>query len=212
MSLAQSSSATRSKRLSKADRRRQLLDVAKTLLDDGYTGELTLAILADRAGVSKPIAYDHFGTRSGLLVAMLEDISQYYESDAAEKIARAPVTLSAVAEIVATAYIQCAMEAGPAAMVLAAAVEADADARAAGRAVQLDHAASFQRAFEGVLKQHGQDLAPLFRALVAAANAICDDRHQDKISMNTAIETLTHLFVSSLRVFANDKERKRSPS
>ena len=87
---------------------------------------------------------------------------------------------------------------------LAAAVEANSEARAAGRAVQSDHAASFQHAFEGVLDDKVGQRAPLYRALVAAANSICDDRHQNKISAEQAAKALTHLLVTSLSPFAKN--------
>ena len=202
MSSTSEAQATRSKRLSKADRRRQLLEVAKHLLEESSADELTLAVLAERAGVSKPIAYDHFESRSGLLIALLDDTSQYYSSDAEAKIARAPQTVHAIAEVVATAYVQCSLDAGPALLELAAAVEANSEARDAGRAVQSDHAASFQRAFEDVLDDEVDQRKPLYKALVAAANSICDDRHQNKISTEQAAEALTHLLVTSLSPFA----------
>jgi hypothetical protein len=37
-------------------------------------GSLTLARLADACGVSKPIAYQHFGSLTGLLAAMLQRV------------------------------------------------------------------------------------------------------------------------------------------
>ena len=193
---------TRPKRLTKAARRRQLLDIAKAMLESGDVDALTLAVLAERSNVSKPIAYDHFGSRSGLLIALLDDTSRLYETDAEAKIERAPATVPAIAEIVATAYIHCALEAGPALTLLAAAVEADSEARDAGRAVQINHAASFEQAFERVLVDRREQLSPLYKALVAAANAICDDLHQQKITTEMAIQTLTHLLVTSLTPFA----------
>lgn len=194
-----------SKRLSKDGRRRQLLDVARGLLETEGAQELTLAVLADRAGVSKPIAYDHFGSRSGLLIAMLENMSQYYESDAEAKIAVAPKTVSAIAEIVATAYVKCALEAGSAVTTLAAAAEADSDAREAGRTMQSGHARSFQRAFDLVVDENAEHLSLIFKGLVAAANAICDDCTQDKITAQAAIDTLNHLLVTSLSPFARNE-------
>ena len=58
----------RSGRLSSASRRRQLLAVALSIVREEGADRLTLGHLAQRAGVSKPVAYDHFGTRSGLLI------------------------------------------------------------------------------------------------------------------------------------------------
>lgn len=196
---------TRSKRLTKDGRRRQLLDVAKQILEDEGADVLTLAVLAERAGVSKPVAYDHFVSRSGLLVAMLEDTSQYYETDAEAKIAIAPQTIPAIAEIVAEAYVLCSLDAGPAITMLAAAVEADSEARNVGRAFRLDHAEQFQSAFEPMLDRKADRLASLFKGLVAAANSICDDRMSDQITTQMAIETLTHILVTSLSPFASNQ-------
>lgn len=191
----------RPKRLSKSDRRRQLLNVARTILEEGGGDQLTLAVLAERAGVSKPIAYDHFETRSGLLLALLEDANRYYETDAETKIQAAPQTLEAIAEIVARAYVMCSLEAGPAVSVLSAAIEADADARLAGRAFKADHAAQFKRAFGRVLTKTIAHESLLFGGLVAAANAICDQRLHNQVSTNAAVAALTHLFVTSLGPF-----------
>src|SRR5687767_16006033 len=55
------------KKLSKAERRKQLLETAHVIVRDEGTDALTLGYLAERAGVTKPIAYGHFETRAGLL-------------------------------------------------------------------------------------------------------------------------------------------------
>ncbi|WP_413733412.1 TetR/AcrR family transcriptional regulator [Sodalis sp. RH21] len=54
-------------RLSKAERRRQLLDTVLVIIREEGADRLTLGHLAVRAGVSKPITYEHFNTRAGLL-------------------------------------------------------------------------------------------------------------------------------------------------
>lgn len=59
-----------SARLSKAERRHQLLTTARAIVREEGTDRLSLGHLAERAGVSKPVAYDHFGDRSGLLIAL----------------------------------------------------------------------------------------------------------------------------------------------
>ena len=50
----------------KEQRRIQLLETASAIVRAGGTDALTLAHLAEQAGVTKPIAYEHFGTRAGL--------------------------------------------------------------------------------------------------------------------------------------------------
>jgi AcrR family transcriptional regulator len=55
-------------RLSKLERRRQLLDTARLIVREEGADKLTLGHLAVRAGVSKPVTYEHFETRTGLLI------------------------------------------------------------------------------------------------------------------------------------------------
>lgn len=50
------------KRLPKEERNRQLMDVAWSIVRGEGTDALTLGYLAERAGVTKPVVYDHFGT------------------------------------------------------------------------------------------------------------------------------------------------------
>ncbi|MEL7540396.1 MAG: helix-turn-helix domain-containing protein [Pseudomonadota bacterium] len=179
----------------------QLLQTARQVLEEAGAERLTLAWVAERAGVSKPIAYDHFATRAGLLIALLEDANRYYESDAEAKIEAAPQTVPAIAAIVAEAYVNCSIQAGPAVAVLSAAVAADAETRSAGLGFQADHAAQFQRAFASVLNPDG---APplLFKSLVAAANAICDELLRKAVSKADAQQTLASLLNTSLTPFA----------
>ena len=63
------------KRLRKEDRRVQLLEVARGIVRQQGTEALTLGYLAERANVTKPIPYDHFGDREGLLMALYQDYS-----------------------------------------------------------------------------------------------------------------------------------------
>ncbi len=53
-------------------RREQLLDVTKELVGErGFHG-LSIEAVAQRAGISRPVVYGHFGDLRGLLEAMLE--------------------------------------------------------------------------------------------------------------------------------------------
>lgn len=102
--------AARGRRLSKADRHRQLLACALDVIRQEGADSLTLGHLAVRAGVSKPIVYDHFGTRSGLLIALYrwidtERIETFRQAMAAATKDRAE-TIAALAD----AYIRCAAD------------------------------------------------------------------------------------------------------
>ena len=76
------------KRLRKEDRRVQLLEVARGIVRQQGTEALTLGYLAERANVTKPIPYDHFGDREGLLMALYQDFSDRQLKKFRETLAR----------------------------------------------------------------------------------------------------------------------------
>lgn len=113
------------RRLSHADRHEQLLGEARAIVRDQGADALTLGRLAEAAGVSKPIAYEHFGDRAGLLIEM------YRRSDAqqmvllTEALAKAQPTLASVAQVVAEGYIVCCEANGAEGQAISAALRGD---------------------------------------------------------------------------------------
>lgn len=63
---------TRAKAMPRNERRKQLLDVASKIVVDGGIGALTMEALAERAGVSKPVVYEHWDNSEAVGVALLE--------------------------------------------------------------------------------------------------------------------------------------------
>lgn len=100
------------RRLPREARTRQLLEVSWALIGNEGTDALTLGRLAEIAGVTKPVVYDHFGTRNGLLAALYEDydLRQTALFDAA--VAAAKATLADKARIIAAAYVDCVLTQG----------------------------------------------------------------------------------------------------
>ncbi len=100
------------RRLPREERTRQLLDVSWKLIADEGTDALTLGRLAEAAGVTKPVVYDHFGTRNGLLAALYQDydVRQTAIMDAAIDAARA--TLQDKARVIASSYVDCVLTQG----------------------------------------------------------------------------------------------------
>ncbi len=100
------------RRLARRDRHRQLLDVAWWVVRENGTDALTLGRLAEQAGVTKPVVYDHFGTRSGLLAAL------YHEYDARQSalldaaLAASAPTLAEQAAVIASSHIECVLSGG----------------------------------------------------------------------------------------------------
>jgi AcrR family transcriptional regulator len=63
-------------RLPAVQRRRQLLDVAlRVFADQGFRGA-SMADVATAAGVTKPVLYQHFGSKRELYLQLLEDVGQ----------------------------------------------------------------------------------------------------------------------------------------
>jgi len=63
---------TKARRMSAAARREQLLDVTTELVADVGFQEVTIEAVAKRAGITRPIVYEHFGDLGGLLDAVVE--------------------------------------------------------------------------------------------------------------------------------------------
>jgi len=71
-------------RLPAAQRRAQLLQVAlETFSADGYA-ITTMDLVARRAGVTKPVLYQHFSNKHGLFLELLRDVANRLESMVAE--------------------------------------------------------------------------------------------------------------------------------
>jgi len=100
----------RGRRLSKADRRRQLLVTALDVIREEGADNLTLGHLAVRAGVSKPVVYDHFGTRSGLLIELYRWIDTERVEAFRQTMAAADKNRYETIAALADAYIRCAAE------------------------------------------------------------------------------------------------------
>src|SRR5919204_381388 len=59
-------------RMSAAERREQLLDVTKAIVGEQGFHAVSIEAVARRAGITRPIVYDHFNDLGGLLTAMVE--------------------------------------------------------------------------------------------------------------------------------------------
>ncbi|WP_329379987.1 TetR/AcrR family transcriptional regulator [Streptomyces sp. NBC_01716] len=106
------SAATPRRRLSKQKRHAQLLEVARELIRDMGTDEFTLGRLAERAGVTKPLVYDHFGDRSGVLAELYREFEAHQREMLGVALDDAGPELPAVAGVVAGAYIDCCLAEG----------------------------------------------------------------------------------------------------
>lgn len=95
------------RRLKKAERREQLLDAAMTLVRREGVDRLTLARVAEEAGVTKPVVYEHFGDRNGLLLALYAAFDQTQVAELRQALAGAEPALPRISAVIAAAYMHC---------------------------------------------------------------------------------------------------------
>lgn len=96
-------------RLSREDRYRQLVEVAWRIVGEEGTQALTLGRLSERAGVTKPVVYDHFATRPGLLAALYREFDNRQNAVMDQALQASAPTLIGKATVIATSYIDCVM-------------------------------------------------------------------------------------------------------
>lgn len=97
------------RRLLRMERQRQLLDVAWRLVREEGTDALTLGRVAEQAGVTKPVVYDHFGTRPGLLAALYREFDARQTRLMERALEESEPTLTARAAVIASSYVDCVL-------------------------------------------------------------------------------------------------------
>ncbi|NMK49203.1 TetR/AcrR family transcriptional regulator [Achromobacter sp. Bel] len=156
------------RRLPKAARLRQLLDVSWKLISDEGTDALTLGRLAEAAGISKPVVYDHFGTRNGLLAALYQDFDVRQTAIIDAAVAASKPTLKDKAGVVANSYIDCVLTQGREIPGVLAALDGSPEIAAVKRQYQLVFIEKCQKIFAPFAHPRTVSLASLWAMLGAA--------------------------------------------
>ncbi|NIE73114.1 TetR/AcrR family transcriptional regulator [Pantoea sp. Ap-967] len=159
------------KRLSREQRRRQLLDVAWQCVRQQGTDALSLGHLAQEAGVTKPVVYDHFETRTGLLAALYQDYDARQSVMLEQALAHCEATLSGRAGVIAGAYVDCVMSQGREMPGVAAALAGSPEMEALKRAYEQPFLDKCQAAL-GAFARRGAIGAAGMRLLIGAAEAL----------------------------------------
>ncbi|QCI67466.1 TetR/AcrR family transcriptional regulator [Phreatobacter stygius] len=186
------------KRLTKAGRRDQLIDVAHAIVREEGTDALTLGRLAERAGVSKPVAYEHFKSRPGLLIALYKEIDDRQVAALLEALARAPRRLDEVAGVVSRAYMACYTEAGPDWHAVSAALKGDGEMEAFQDQLIDHYVAIYRDALRPFTDLPAADLQLRCVGIIGAAEAISRDMIRGHVDEPTAAATLASLITGWL--------------
>jgi AcrR family transcriptional regulator len=187
-----------SRRLSQAGRRRQLLDTALAIVRNEGADRLTLGHLAVRAGVSKPVAYDHFGTRSGLLIALYRWIDTERVNAFRTAMTVGDRSFAETASLLAAAYIDCAADLTDEFHAVGAAL-AGSEEKAAVFQELLDNCVAM---FVAVLSPHStlspSDLEQRCIGLVGAGEALSAALVAGKLERTEAVDSFAALIRGSL--------------
>ncbi|WP_224249363.1 TetR/AcrR family transcriptional regulator [Hyalangium gracile] len=188
-----------SKRMSKEQRRSQLLETASEIIRTEGTDALTLARVAERAGVTKPIAYEHFGTRSGLLIALFQAYDDRQTEAMRAALKSSGRSLEEVASIISSAYVDWEVAAGPEYGAIAAALSATEEMEEHLRACRDTFIAECRKAFAPFVKLPPQRNHAVLIGIIGAAEALSRAAATGRISRAEAATTLSRLMVGALR-------------
>ena len=187
------------RRLSKAERRRQLLDTALLIVREENADRLTLGHLAVRAGVSKPVVYDHFGTRSVLLIELYKWIDTERVNAFRDAMSTTARSLEETAQVLASAYIQCAADNTDEFHAVGAALAGSAEKAAVFQEL-LDNCVQM---FMAVLEPHATcsaaELERCCTGLVGAGEALSGALVRGRFGTDEVIEAFASLIRGALR-------------
>ncbi|WP_174189829.1 TetR/AcrR family transcriptional regulator [Nocardia barduliensis] len=184
-------------RLSKQARRAQLLDAAMGIVRDAGADGLSLPTLAEAAGVSRPIVYDHFGTRSGLLLALYRQLDERHRAVTTKALQSAEPTAAGIARVISTAYFACATDM-PEFNAVSAALKGDPEMEA----IQREMYDSYTDLMVAALAPHSALSGDALRlhcvGALGAAEAIAAQLNRERVGMDDAITALTGLIIGRL--------------
>ncbi|HIY67267.1 MAG TPA: TetR/AcrR family transcriptional regulator [Candidatus Agrococcus pullicola] len=185
-------------RLDKGARRAQLLDVAYDVITEEGTGNLTLARLAERAGVSKPIAYDHFGTRAGLLAALFRSFDEQQIERMRAALAEGGDSLQETAKIAASGYMDCLLSAGSEYEEICAALLAYEETKDFLQESRDRFIEEYRRVFSPFVSLEDAHGRALLTSMVGSAEGLARDVHHGTLGNDEAVESLTGIMLATL--------------
>lgn len=183
------------RRLSREERHRQLLDVAWRLVREEGTDALTLPRLSDEADVTKPVVYDHFGTRDGLLIALYRDFDTRQTAIVDAALGSSEPTLEGTARVIAISYVECVLTQGREMPGVLAALAGSPEMEGVKREYQLAFIEKCRRALAAFTEPRGIAQAG-FWAMLGAADALSHAAVTGEITARQAQDELFETIVS----------------
>lgn len=185
-------------RLPRDQRRMQLLEAAAEIVRAEGADALTLARVAERVGVTKPIAYEHFETRAGLLKALYRHFDAHRIDTTLADLKHRANSLDTAAPILAAAYVDCALESGAVFASIAAALAATGTDDEFGRELREAYIDLFRGALAPFVALPGREGKAVMLGLVGAADSLAQEAVSGRISRKAAIAALTRIMLGVL--------------
>ena len=188
----------------KAARRAQLLETARRIVRESGTDALSLGSLAERAGVSKPITYTHFETRSGLMIALYKQINDQQVQATLDVLEQTPSSLEHTAGHLAKAYMDCHEAVGPEFHAIAAALKGDAKMEAYQALMIDEYVDLYAKVLIPLSPLSDTDVRRRSVAVIGAADALSGAMAKGRLSKHEAVAELASLMIVWLTAPAID--------
>lgn len=185
-------------RLTREQRHSQLMDVSWRLIREEGTDALTLGRLANAAGVSKPVVYDHFGTRHGLLAALYRDFDIRQTQIINAAIAATEPKLETMARVIASSYIACVLAEGRELPDVLAALSASPELTAIKKECQQAYIAKCREVLSPFTRSRSLPNAALW-AMLGCADSLSNAALAQEISEQDAREELYEVILFMVR-------------
>nr|WP_276514866.1 TetR/AcrR family transcriptional regulator [Nocardia transvalensis] len=174
-----------------------MLETAMAIVRAQGADRLSLPTLAEAAGVSRPIVYDHFDTRPSLLLALYRRLDERHRTATERALAGAPPAPDAIARVMSAAYFACATDM-PEFTAVSAALKGDPEMEA----IQQEMLDAYADVMAAALAPHSglTDAALRLRChgILGAAEAIATEVNRGRTSADDAVTALAGLIVGSI--------------
>lgn len=179
-------------------RRIQLLETASAIVRSQGTDALTLAHLAEQAGVTKPITYEHFGTRAGLLIALYRHYDDRQAQAAKVALDANATTLEDAVAILSAAYVDCVLSAGPEFGAIAAALSATEEMDDFRQTLRDGYVDLYRQALAKFVALPGPETRAVLLGVIGAADTLSQAAAADRLSRDEAITALSRIMIGAL--------------
>lgn len=190
--------AMKRQRMTREQRLSQLMDVSWQLISMGGTDALTLGRLAEAAGVTKPVVYDHFGTRHGLLAALYREFDARQTDILDRAIAESANSPESKARVIASSYIDCVLKEGRELPDVLAALSGSPELAAIKKDCQHSYIAKCHKILSPFTKSQSLSNAALW-AMLGSADSLSNAVLTGVISEDDAYNELYELIISMIK-------------